>query len=729
MDAVPEEVAAKILMLLVPRSLDGTISDKKIRNFRYQTFASKSCARAIAGLMLSRAWRKRVPRALLLAPDEDYVASLGRCASALAVGGLERRERADLLAAVARARLASHAHAAYVDGAVFALHDAREAMAAGWGLSGEVLLGIMEFVDGASALRASVALRPWRQVLVEEAGDEWWRERIVRELRAPALRSSPPPFLSKRGWRGLYRELVEPVERARWVSASSRHGLTDRVAAPQMFVGPSGKRLFCYGGWTRLGPQTDVHWANLGDIAGMWRRAKRGSGVARGVGPRFRRALETGRPVGRGGVQTLTPLWVANGGREGPSRRHVAATVGTEEVEEDAELVLAFGGAGGGYHNEHNDWRVAALTEGEGDRNAAVCWTAVGRRRIGPSTRDGAELAARCAHAATYVPARLCGASEGAVFVVGGHADDCSRSLASVDCLDVATWTWDKDVAAESNFRPRHGHSSTLVEEDGTGYLVVVGGGNGNILHGFGAGIRELDDVNVFDTRSRRWIATFDSAAPFGRHHAAATLPGGRALLFGGGARPSNEIGLLDARACVKRALHHHHHGQKKRAASSTWRSLLFPTQPAVFLKTLDSSSSDQPRPRKMHASACLLPWLPLFVVFGGWEMGPHFADMWFADLHTSSSTADDDDGMMEVEESAEDEDTTAATGAADPDDDDDDDDDDDNDDSLVTLNIATNAGTHQIQVPRHVFLRLVREGMLGVADEVPPAAAAAAAS
>ena len=46
---------------------------------------------------------------------------------------------------------------------------------------------------------------------------------------------------------------------ARWAAGPTRaHGLGDRVAAPQMFLSPDGRRLYNYGGWTSRGPQTDL---------------------------------------------------------------------------------------------------------------------------------------------------------------------------------------------------------------------------------------------------------------------------------------------------------------------------------------------------------------------------------------------------------------------------------------------------------------------------------------
>ncbi|CAE7221145.1 unnamed protein product, partial [Symbiodinium necroappetens] len=49
----------------------------------------------------------------------------------------------------------------------------------------------------------------------------------------------------------------------------------------------------------------------------------------------------------------------------------------------------------------------------------------------------------------------------------------------------------------------RHGHSATLFEVDGRGYLVVVGGGIGNILENWG--VRDFGDLAVLDLDPNGW--------------------------------------------------------------------------------------------------------------------------------------------------------------------------------------------------------------------------------
>merc|ERR1719315_957005 len=42
---------------------------------------------------------------------------------------------------------------------------------------------------------------------------------------------------------------------------------------------------------------------------------------------------------------------------------------------------------------------------------------------------------------------------------------------------------------------------------------------------------------------------------------------------------------------------------------------------------------SQAPCGRKMHGAACLLPWAPLLVIYGGWKAGPQFDDLWICGL------------------------------------------------------------------------------------------------
>lgn len=570
-------------------------------------------------------------------------------------------------------------------------------------VSCDVKVAIMEFVDGKSAIRMGMVLRGWHAVLMSSCPrcERFWREATIRELRAPGLRGTQAAV--GECWRERYARLHRRLDRAAWLGATSRHGMRDRVAAPQMFVGVKGRRLFNYGGWTRVGPQTDLHCCDLNAFAAFRDAARAGS-----TPPplRFERCEEQGRPVARGGVQTLTPLWLSCGGKEGPSRRHIAATLDLPSAD-DFELVVAFGGAGGGYHNEHSDWRVAGVSEDQ----KLIRWTSIGvRRRRG----DSGILTPRCAHTATYVPGRLSGGEEGHIFVVGGHTDNCARSLATVDCLDVARWTWSSDVAS-GGFVGRHGHSTTLVERCGRGYLVVVGGGTGNILHGFGDGIRELDECWVLDIAQRRWLdgtpldlgSEFGLGAPCGRHHTASAALHGTTLLLGGGSRPTNRLGLLDCAACVDLAL-----ARDKNAGEELRDANLL-----VDLTAHLADDSPQPAGRKMHAAACLLPWLPVFVCFGGWQVGPHFADLWLADLAN---------GLLEPSATlAAPAPPTSIPLLDGPDDNNSDDnssgvysdDDNDDDDELVTVNVLTTNGEHQLQLPRSIFLRSIHDGMLGLAS------------
>lgn len=582
--------------------------------------------------------------------------------------------------------------------------------AAGWlldSLSNELQLSVLDYVDGKSALRAGMVSRRIMRLLVstDQETERWWRDATIREMRVPGVRE-----VAVEQWKARYQSLQAGCRGVRWIGPQRRHGLQDRVAAPQMFVGPLGRRLFCYGGWTRRGPQTDLHSidTDVFSTSEGWDRRR----------VRFDECLQVGTPVTSGAVQTLTPLWMPCGAYlDAPTRQHVALSLGVEDPG-DAHLVLAFGGGGGGYHNEHGDWKIAAISES----SQVFTWTNIGRKN---DTEDpGEEQLPRCAHTATYVPSRLSPDSrlhpQGCVFVIGGHTENCSRSLDCVDCLDVATWTWELDVSTSGEFRERHGHSATLVEIERRAYIVVVGGGIGNILHAFGEYIEEFEDACVFDVSAKRWLGGEPVRLDvcFGRHHTASPTLHGQAILYGGGATPSRTVGLLDAKAVAMKAIaldaeaNANFEGSVRRPRGSRPRRRRPPQH--NFVRDVTNYDNPLPNSRKMHAAACLLPWHPAYVCFGGWETGPHFADLWLAEIETGVSlatTRDEDDGqdeelgeehgdgdgfceMMMMEENEEDS------------------------SQIVTLDIATENGTHQIQVPLRVYRRLVRDGVLGVAED-----------
>lgn len=547
---------------------------------------------------------------------------------------------------------------------------------------------VLSFLPGADAARAEAALRPVRFALAEPS---WWRARCSLEFGASQLPQDPCGGPAT--WRAKYVQLRRACRAAggTWCYQTRDHGLGDRVAHPRLFVGPKGRRLFCYGGWSDQGPQTDLHWVPLEAVCAAAmplaappavpaaaaapfsfvpapRTIPSAGGCPRLAGAaaeaevlseeeewereedsseeeeeeeaeeeqeaalsqqrsslNFRRAATLGVPAQRGGTQTLTELWL---GAEAPSPGHVAAVAaefGAAAMAETADgLVFAFGGAQGGYRNEHNDWAVGALWERTGDDQSLVLW---GKPRPTGSPADGAAVPLRRgAHTASYVPARLAGDGrshpEGCVLVWGGHTYHCSRSLASGDLLDLKTWRWQEASLTASGTAPspRHGHSATVVEVGGRGYLVVVGGGTGNILEHHGAD--ELRDVGVLELSSWSWLGTFQphcaSAVVPGRHHTACAGLNGQILVLGGGAQPRRGLAVLEGADCVRAA------AGDISAVAAVLREVPL-AQPGERWR--------EPLPRKMHGAACLLPWAPLFVAFGGWESGPHFDDLWVCGL------------------------------------------------------------------------------------------------
>eukprot|EP00927_Polykrikos_kofoidii_P086769 TRINITY_DN9824_c0_g1_i1.p1 TRINITY_DN9824_c0_g1~~TRINITY_DN9824_c0_g1_i1.p1 ORF type:complete len:759 (+),score=100.67 TRINITY_DN9824_c0_g1_i1:84-2279(+) len=572
-------------------------------------------------------------------------------------------------------------------------------------LNDEVQNLVLSCMTGADIARSVVAVRDW---LVHLTDNTLWKRKCLREFYGQRmneqLRRLPvEPLATNLTWKDEYQRL-HASRRPRvgaWCSVRKNHGLGDRVAQPQFFVGPSGQRLFCYGGWTRRGARTDLLWASLSQIASEVYRPRvtaddegdqnddnsvekenasdnvdegaRGvdsgrvlsstpsqpfSGSVSGARPigfrpswSFHGSLKAGTPANRAGVQTLTTLWFQG---EATSEQHISATAAALKdaagvdwdaaADGPAALVLAYGGALGGYQNEQADWAVGVLHEAPEENDASkICW---GK----PPSTSGA-CSARGAHTATFVPARLAGAQdfpEGCVFIFGGHTDDCQRSLSSVQILSLHDWTWHPEVEYSGRSPgPRHGHSCTLVEVNGKGYLVVVGGGIGNILSSH-LDRCEFGDVAVFDVKGLVWLDRLNLIFPPGcdvpgRHHTASMGLDGQILLFGGGSRSGNCIGLLDGDACVKQAL-----------------STACPRASTFSLNALEVHMEHLvvPPRRKMHAAVCLLPWLPLQVVFGGWDSGPHFDDFWVCALggRPSDLTVFRDTGVVSAADAVDDE-------------------------------------------------------------------------
>ena len=555
---------------------------------------------------------------------------------------------------------------------------------------------ILTYLEGRECRTASEAVRRWRALQDEH----WWHAKARTDLSVGCW-----PAEAEESWRGAYERCHSTPNMCRWVAGPLRtHCLGDRVAAPQFFVSCRGERLYNYGGWTKLGPQTDLRWTSASNLSDLCRGA--------GVKPVFRLCSASGRPARRSGAQTLTPLWLPGGSCE-PSAAHAAKCAPEDFVHlVRAHLVVAYGGGGGGYADEHNDWAVGVLDDDDSSVDAKVHWCRPGKK--GPPAAYTARATTtfevpihRCAHTATYVPARCFGHDdfpEGAVLFFGGHAADTRTTLHHLQLLDVATWTWLTDERSGGlNYRleqrqatgavARHGHTATLVEYDNQAYVVFVGGGRGTVLED-PERCEEFGTAQAVDVKSLyrrgtsrlrpRYGQLVDLASDYvpGRHHTASLVAPHTVALYGGGHRPFPFVALLDvkeviqagkrvvaARAARARALQE----IKARAESSTSETLvgLMHTQmqllaevdgPSVALKEVEGGSAHAPTPRKFHAACSLYPWHPLLVVFGGWRSSAHFEDLHVAALGTdtkalepytrsdlSKDTEEAEDGLLEV--------------------------------------------------------------------------------
>jgi len=514
-------------------------------------------------------------------------------------------------------------------------------------LNDEVLLQIMSLLPGWMAWRLeATGLPAWKR-----NSEMWWQSRCDLEFSSTTALGS---------WRQTYRRLLglKAARRGVWCYSSRRHGLGDRVAAPQLFVGPSGQKLFCYGGWTDGGPQTDLRWVTVDAV----RTAAMDSSSEAW---RFQAAEALGAPARAGGVQSLTTLWFE---KDAPSESHITQTAqqlqrgqpGAINMESGAALVMAFGGGGGGYRHEHNSWAIGVLSEGQGSDTSKILW---GRPSCKEPGTDDPSLSyqptPRCAHSATFIPSRFTGMAEGCVVVFGGHTQNCTTSLTTAEMLSLNDWQWQPLIFQKSDalgedweVKPRHGHSTTLFEVDGKGYLVVVGGGTGNILENYG--VTDIGDVSVLAIESWTWIGHYQLPTENtpGRHHTACRGIGNQLLVMGGGRRPSDKVCVLDAEACIRRAI----------LGDALGDVDLRPVPCNVGRSPPEDGSPMQcslPSGRKMHGAASLAPFAPLLVIYGGWKTGPHFNDLWtfalgadeadlqdFEALERRSSAADEhDDG------------------------------------------------------------------------------------
>mmetsp|Transcript_41607 Transcript_41607/g.75450 ORF Transcript_41607/g.75450 Transcript_41607/m.75450 type:complete len:643 (-) Transcript_41607:66-1994(-) len=527
-------------------------------------------------------------------------------------------------------------------------------------LSPEVSGLVLSFLSGRELAAAEASLPEWHKTVLNK--ESWWSERCLKEFGSIPHTAN----LWSDCWRRKYQQLygASHPTHATWCYSSCDHGLEDRVAQPQLFIGPRGQKMFCYGGWTEGGAVNDLHSVPLKE---MYTRCQQNSApsasrAAAAAAPeeeprereqegfRFQEVETQGKPVYPAGVQTLTPIWF-NG--DAPTQAHVLATYesfvssgcltrGKSLENKDMSMVIAFGGAQGGYRNEHNRYAVGILSEGQQDSPSSIVW---GRPKECP---DSLPPTARAAHTATYVPARFLPAHEypeGAVVIFGGHTDDTSVELSSIEVLALHSWSWQRVDPRGVAPRPRHGHTGTLVEVDGKGYLVFVGGGVGNIL---GSGrVAEFGDVAILDCQDWSWLGgplqmswaptEEERAAPpkQGRHHTACVGLRGQILLYGGGHRPDRPVRVLDGKQCVELA--------KAGEESITVSAISCYERPGSAAPAAEEGAeqhwgeaSTLPEGRKMHGAVSLLPFAPCLVVYGGWNTGPHFSDLWILGLGCS---------------------------------------------------------------------------------------------
>ena len=130
----------------------------------------------------------------------------------------------------------------------------------------------------------------------------------------------------------------------------------------------------------------------------------------------------------------------------------------------------------------------------------------------------GSLATARRAHTATPLP-------DGRVLVAGGQ-DQTGGSLASAEIYDPASNSWSP---AGSMATGRSYHTASTLPD---GRVLVVGGATGS-----GSGAMAVATAEVYDPASNSWTPTGDMAETRAQH-AAAAIAGGRILVAGGLGRP-----------------------------------------------------------------------------------------------------------------------------------------------------------------------------------------------
>ena len=160
---------------------------------------------------------------------------------------------------------------------------------------------VQEFLDGADCCRAGGAIKRWRDLQDER----WWHLKTKLDFCVNRWDANDEP-----SWRAAYARCRVGPSAARWAAGPTRaHGLGDRVAAPQMFLSPDGRRIYNYGGWTSRGPQTDLAVSSADDYEAF---ARGELAVVQDDGsddfyphakePRFRLCPSSGQPAHPGGA-------------------------------------------------------------------------------------------------------------------------------------------------------------------------------------------------------------------------------------------------------------------------------------------------------------------------------------------------------------------------------------------------------------------------------------------
>jgi len=390
------------------------------------------------------------------------------------------------------------------------------------------------------------------------------------------------------------------------------------------------------------------------------------------------RELNVLKPDGGPGATTFAYRWDSVVLRRDPAASatygHTLTTIPASDIPGASanawpeDVLFVYGGVTmGGYRGAVGEAHLMKVEHHEASGECRADWGLLEPqegRHVTPEGRiqPGTE---RAYHTATVLSSRCKGAhpsNAAKVWLFGGFNDE-ERPMASLECLNLRTLTWEIPTPAGAGPADRFGHTCTVVG----GKLMFVGGTSGSSNYKGQVDGRELKDVWVLDTTIPEAQLTWShvhvlenpmyepgsvtaNASPearrFGhRCHSSVVLNGSELLLFGGGppGGTTNELHVMPLEG--GEAL-------PNGTTSVAWRN---PSDNQV--------TGTRPRARQNHAVGVLGEMGGLMILYGGClatNGSEELGDTWLLDLDHGYRvwTGEVDEALLEdeVEEDEEDE-------------------------------------------------------------------------